>query len=156
MGAPLSVTASAAKQNFGELLASAALAPVAIERHGKVVAVIGPPGLLAASASADQQERLAARQAQRAVEQRRLLHHHRVALQLATAPAADRRRLLAAAAAAVDRWERDKLCSPDYVRRWRAWLGKPLAELARHMTAEDDAWAPAMRQNSPFLGLEAA
>ena len=37
------VTASAAKQNFGHLLERAAMAPVGIERHGKLVAALVPP-----------------------------------------------------------------------------------------------------------------
>ena len=40
------VTASLAKQNFGQVLELAASAPVAIERHGKVVAAMVPLGAI--------------------------------------------------------------------------------------------------------------
>lgn len=150
MGSELlsSVTASSAKQNFGELLAAAARAPVTIERHGKPVAVIGPPALLSELLHAD--PRRAAREEQRQVEMRRLLKHHRIASVLATAQPAQRRLLISTALLAVDRWERDHLCSPEYVQRWRQWLARPVGELAVLMTSTHDPWAPAMRQNSPF------
>ena len=47
-------TASQAKQNFGQLLKCAALAPVAIERHGKVQAmVVASEEFLSSSATAN-------------------------------------------------------------------------------------------------------
>lgn len=112
-----------------------------LERLGSVVA--SP----AKEHSAD--PRREARKVQRQVESLRLLKHHRIALVLAAA---------AGAAAApidmaletVDRWERDHLCSPEYVQRWRQWLARPAGELVVLITSTDDPWALAMRQNSPF------
>jgi hypothetical protein len=123
------VSASQAKQAFGELLARA-------ERHGKVVA---------------------AREAQRDVELGRLLAHQAIAIDLLVARARRRDALRAAARKEVDRWERDGLCSKDYIELWRKWLRKPVATLARLMTSDPDGWGNAMRQNSPFalLGTKA-
>ncbi len=39
------ISATSVKQNFGSALAAAAREPVAIERHGKTVAVLVPPGM---------------------------------------------------------------------------------------------------------------
>lgn len=143
------VSATDAKQSFGQLLAQASHGPVGIERHGKVVAVVAPPSLFARAGVLD--ERHAAREAQKAIELRRLLTHQQVALDLLTWPADRREALLSKARKEVERWERDSLCSPDYVRRWREWLRKSPAVLARLMTSDADGWGPAMRQNSPFL-----
>jgi hypothetical protein len=143
-----SVTASQAKQAFGELLAIAANEPVAVERHGKVVAVVGPPGLLERAAALD--ERRLARDAQRGVEMRRLIAHQQIALELLTGTARSREALIAAAQAEVDRWQRERLCSRDYIARWREWLRKPVPKLAKLMASDADGWGTAMRQNSPF------
>ena len=42
-----SISASAAKQNFGALLSQAAVAPVSIERHGRAEAIMCSPSLFA-------------------------------------------------------------------------------------------------------------
>jgi predicted nucleotidyltransferase len=55
-----SFNATAAKNRFGELLEASAREPVAIERHGRVVAYVAAPGHLAAQ-PATLEERLASR-----------------------------------------------------------------------------------------------
>jgi hypothetical protein len=142
------VTASHAKQNFGEVLGRAALGPVGIERHRKLVAAVVPPHWLAQADGLD--ERRAARAAQQHTELLRLLAHQRLAIELLCASSAQQRKRLAAAQRVVERWEREHLCSQDYIRRWRAWLALPVPQLARRMCSGADGWGEAMRQNSPF------
>jgi len=141
------VTASAARQNFGQLLERAAKAPVGIERHGKLVAVLGPP--VWAGSDPALAERRRAREEQQRVEKERLLAHQRIGIEL-LAHRARRTRLLQAARAEVVRWSAERLCSQDYVDRWSEWLALPVAELVERMCSDADGWGPAMRQNSPF------
>ena len=145
-----SISASEAKQNFGELLAQAAKAPVRIVRHGKTVAAVVPAAWLEQHA-AKVDPRLAARAAQQEKVREREDKHRRIALALLTAPAPQRKAMIKQAQQMVDRWQAEQLCSPDYIEGWRAWLRLPTAELAKVMTSTDDAWAKPMRQNSPFL-----
>jgi hypothetical protein len=150
------VAASHAKQNFGEVLGRAAHGPVGIERHRKLVAAVVPPHWLSQGSVLD--ERRAARGAQQQVQLERLLAHQRLAIELLCASPAQQRRQIAAAQRIVQRWEREHLCSQDYIRRWRAWLALPVPQLAKRMCSDADGWGPAMRQNSPFAadGLPAA
>ena len=145
-----SVSASDAKQNFGELLAEAAKGPVRIVRHGKPVAAIVPPAWLEQNA-VRVDPRVAARAAQKELERAREDRHRRIALALLIAPARERKAMIAQARRMVDRWEAEHLCSPDYIEGWRAWLKLPPAHLAQAMTSTEDPWARPMRQNSPFV-----
>ncbi len=139
-------TASQAKQNFGTLLSQLAHSPVAIARHNKTVAVV----MLPAAAQALPNPRLQARLEQQQREQQRLLRHQQLAIQLLCATTTQQTRQLQSAREAVARWERDGLCSADYISRWQAWLDLPLKQLAPLMCGDADGWGPAMRQNSPF------
>ncbi len=145
-----SISASEAKQNFGELLAEAAKAPLRIVRHGKAVAAVVPAAWLEQHA-AKIDPRLAARAAQREKDRAREDKHRRIALALLTASARERKAMIKQAQQMVDRWQAEHLCSADYIEGWRVWLRLPTAELAKAMTSNDDAWAKPMRQNSPFL-----
>ncbi len=145
-----SVSASEAKQNFGELLADAAKAPVRIVRHGKAVAAMVPADWLEKHA-AQVDPRLAARAAQRQRDLAREDKHRRIALALLMASPKERKEMIEQAQNMVDRWQADQLCSQDYINVWRAWLSLPALELAKAMTSTDDAWAKPMRQNSPFV-----
>jgi hypothetical protein len=49
----------------------------------------------------------------------------------------------------IDKWERDKLCSPRYWVMWREWLAMPAPYLEAAVLREDDLGV-SMRQNSPF------
>ena len=53
----------------------------------------------------------------------------------------------------MERWWREQLCSLDYIDRWSAILLLPAREMAVQMTSDDNAWGPALRQNSPWVGL---
>jgi prevent-host-death family protein len=145
-----SVSASDAKQNFGELLADAAKGPVRIVRHGKAVAAVVPAAWLEQNAS-KVDPRVAARAAQQERDRAREDKHRRIALALLVAPAKERKAMIDQAKRMVDRWQAEQLCSLDYIEGWRAWLKLPTADLAKAMTSTDDAWAKPMRQNSPFV-----
>jgi prevent-host-death family protein len=145
-----SVSASDAKQNFGELLADAAKGPVRIVRHGKAVAAVVPAAWLEQNAS-KVDPRVAARAGQQERDRAREDKHRRIALALLVAPAKERKAMIDQAKRMVDRWQAEQLCSLDYIEGWRAWLKLPTADLAKAMTSTDDAWAKPMRQNSPFV-----
>lgn len=49
----------------------------------------------------------------------------------------------------IDKWERNKLCSPRYWVMWREWLAMPAPYLEAAVLREDDLGV-SMRQNSPF------
>jgi hypothetical protein len=144
------ISASDAKQNFGELLADAAKGPVRIVRHGKAVAAMVPAAWLAQQPT-QVNPRAAARAAQQALDLAREDKHRRIALALLTAPAKERKAMIDQAKRMVARWQAEQLCSSDYIEGWRAWLKLPAVELAQAMTSTDDAWAKPMRQNSPFV-----
>lgn len=146
------ITASRAKQNFGELLEALAQGPVAIERHKKVRAIICSAETFGHRPDAVQAmaERRAARSAQQLVEKDRLIKHQRLAIELLTMPEAQRDKHLLNARAEVQRWRRDRLCSRDYADRWDALLNQPLASMVRAMCDDSPGWGPAIRQNSPW------
>lgn len=144
------ISASAAKQNFGQVLERAALAPVGIERHGKLVAALVPPQWLARAPVLDERHR--AREAQQRVELARLMAHQRIGIAL-LAHKSGQKALLATARREVQRWAAQQLCSHDYISRWTEWLALPVAELVERMCSDADGWGPAMRQNSPFAAV---
>jgi hypothetical protein len=139
-------TASQAKQNFGALLSQLAHSPVAIARHNKTVAVV----MLPDAAQSLPNPRLQARAEQQQREQQRLMRHQQLAINLLCATPTQQSQQLQAAQAVVARWEREGLCSADYIARWQAWLALPLKDLAQRMCSDAEGWGPAMRQNSPF------
>ena len=145
------VAASRLKQNFGEILARAALAPVGVQRHGKLVAAVVPAQWLERQGALD--ERQEARAAQRQVELQRLMAHQRLGLDLLCAPKARQASRIRAALKVVQRWESQGLCSADYILRWRKWLELPPQRLVRTMCSDALGWGNAMRQNSPFAAL---
>lgn len=146
------VTSSVAKQNFGELLEAAALAPVGIERHKKIKAIVCSPEVFEQRAGQDivLAERRAARAAQALVEKDRLIRHQRLAIHLLLASRAQQQALIANAQQVVARWRRENLCSPDYSDRWDALLKLPVKELAQAMGSDTLDWGTALRQNSPW------
>jgi PHD/YefM family antitoxin component YafN of YafNO toxin-antitoxin module len=81
-----------AKQNFGQLMKASALAPVAIERHGKVQAILMSPAFHSAARATQDPlaERRLARLQQAGVEKDRLIRHQRIALDLLTLAPAER------------------------------------------------------------------
>jgi hypothetical protein len=142
------ISASHVKQNFGEVLALAARGPVGVERHRKLVAAIVPPDWIARHGALD--ERRVARAAQQQLELQRLMTHQQEGIELLCASPAGQRKRIAQARREVDRWEAGRLCSTDYITRWRAWLKLPVRDLVRRMCSDAQGWGTAMRQNSPF------
>jgi len=141
------VSASHAKQSFGDLLARAESAPVAIEKHGKVVAAMVPADWLERADLLDERRR--AREQQKRIEQNRLMAHQRIGIALLSRPA-QKQRLLKIAKSEVRRWAEKELCSHDYIDRWTEWLALPAVELVERMCSDAGGWGTAMRQNSPF------
>ena len=76
--------------------------------------------------------------------------HWRLALDLATRPR-EMKSQVKAARTQVALWEKNRTCSPRYIRRWSEILSLPLPEMARAMT-ELGNWTNAMFQNSPWSG----
>jgi len=139
------ISATQAKQKFSEALGQAETHPVAIQRHGKMVAVMVPAGFV----SSDQSERRLARMQQEKVEAERLIRHQRLAIRLLKEPK-HARKLVRQASQVVDRWEREALCSHHFIGRWRELLSLPIATLAEAMCTDLDGWGKALRQNSPW------
>lgn len=143
------ISATKAKNSFAELVARAARGrPTAIERHGKVVAVVSPPS--AAAAVDPSALRLAALERQRLLELQRLSRHQGHAIRLLAAAPSARKSWVGQARAVVDRWEAEGTCSRDFIQGWRALLDLPVAQMAERMCGDLGGWGPAMRQNSPW------
>ena len=154
------MTASRAKQNFGELLEAVARGPVAIERHKSIKAIVCSPGTFRAAAEGHSspgqalEDRRAARAAQQLVEKNRLIKHQKLAIDLLLMPETKRQELIALARAEVLRWRRDRLCSTDYADRWDDLLGRSIGDMAQTMCSETFEWGAALRQNSPWHVIE--
>jgi transcriptional regulator with XRE-family HTH domain len=74
--------------------------------------------------------------------------HAAIASRLLASPA-EASALVRTARAAVDRWERDRLCSHHYVRRWRELLAGSASQVARGLLGPGP-WQDALFQNSPW------
>ena len=53
----------------------------------------------------------------------------------------------------VKLWQDKQLCSPVYIERWLKILNARPTQIAKSLSTMDDAWGPAMRQNTPFAAL---
>lgn len=142
------IAISEARQRFKEVLGTLGPEGAAIGRHGKPVAYLvrADRPLM----SQDQAERREARLKQAAVEDQRLIKHLRIGTRLLAAPPQEAEAMVGRALARVAQWEREGLCSPDYVERWRAMLAQPRAQLVESMCGDADGWGAALRQNSPW------
>jgi hypothetical protein len=94
-------------------------------------------------------ERLLAREQERSRRLDLRLAHARLAARLLSARRSEARALIADARAAVDRWERERLCSRHYISRWRAMLAGPVDNVARSLL-EPDKWTDALFQTTPW------
>ena len=154
------MTASHAKQNFGELLEAITQGPVAIARHKSIKAIICAPETFHTTTNGPSfaerglEDRRAARAAQQLVDKNRLIKHQKLAINLLLMPQAQRDERIAQARAEVMRWRRDRLCSTDYADRWDALLAQPLGEMVQAMCSEALDWGTALRQNSPWPVVE--
>jgi len=93
-------------------------------------------------------ERLLARERERSRRLERRLAHAALAACL-LADRSEARALIRMARAAVDRWERERLCSRHYIARWRAMLAGPVERVARSLL-EPGEWKDALFQNTPW------
>lgn len=75
--------------------------------------------------------------------------HAALAARLLAARAPEAASMLRRARAAVDRWERDRLCSEHYISRWRKVLAGSVRQVALALLAHSD-WTDALLQNTPW------
>lgn len=150
-------TSTRAKQCFGQILEAAASTPVAIEKHGKVKAIIASPEFFERSQAAGEASasRIFARMTQASVEKDRLIRHQRIALDLVLQPASATSALIQQAKSMVTRWRGEDLCSKDYIERWDEILNLPPRKMAETIVSDIDGWGAALRQNSPWVGVHA-
>lgn len=146
-----------AKQSFGQVLLASTSAPVAIEKHGKVMAILASPEFFerAQAVSEASASRVVARITQASVEKDRLIRHQRIALDLALLPPSEASRLIRNAMSVVNRWRNERLCSKDYIEKWDEILHLPPKKMAEIIVSDMDGWGPSMRQNSPWVGVHA-
>lgn len=95
------------------------------------------------------QETLLARERERARRLDARRRHATLAARLLAAPAPEAAALVRGARAAVDRWERDGLCSEHYTARWRAMLAGQIQRVAGALL-EHGEWTDALFQNTPW------
>jgi len=95
------------------------------------------------------QETALARERERARRLDARRRHAALAARLLAASPAEAASMLRRARAAVDRWERDRLCSEHYISRWRRALAGPVRQIALALLAHDD-WTDALLQNTPW------
>jgi len=128
-------------------------------RMGTVGSLCEALGLEITVGPAGSRPALETRLAREREKSRRLDLRHRHALlaaRLLSAPRTKANALVARARAAVDRWEREELCSRHYVSRWRAMLAGPIERVAQALLEPGD-WADALFQNTPWaFALEPA
>ena len=53
----------------------------------------------------------------------------------------------------VEIWERDKTCSPFYIKSWKAVLRGSAREVGKALSRLDEKWELALLQNTPFGSL---
>ena len=149
------ISSTEAKQAFGNLLNATAQGPVAIEKHGKIKAIVASPEFFAQTSVQQAQlvERKMARLNQAMLEQERLIKHQKMAVSLATLPPAKSMELVRKAQTVAEQWQKNHLCSRDYIEQWQKLLSLPPQELAQAMVSDLDGWGPALRQNSPWTGI---
>lgn len=83
------------------------------------------------------------------IDERRLAKHVPVASALRAAPAQIVNEIIHLANLQTDSWEKNSLCSSDYISAWRELLKRP--NDAASILEERSSHAAALRQNSPFV-----
>jgi antitoxin (DNA-binding transcriptional repressor) of toxin-antitoxin stability system len=153
---PISLSATQAKQSFGELMHLVTQGHVInITSHQRIKAVVSPPDATISVSTLTQAEdalqpRRLALEKQASIDAQRWAKHARWAIQLLTMSATKRRQCVRAAQVNVERWKRDKLCSDDYIAQWERLLRLPVKELAQAMVGDLQGWGRSLRQNTPF------
>ena len=59
--------------------------------------------------------------------------------------------MIAAAWVVLRRWEAERVCGEEHIRRWSEILDRPLKDLALMLGDELDGWGVALRQRSPWF-----
>lgn len=85
----------------------------------------------------------------RDINERRFVKHLPVARALREGSSSVATEIIALAQVQVDRWEKESLCSKDYIDEWKDLLSH--RSRAAAMLEERSARAAALRQNSPFV-----
>lgn len=142
------ISASYAKQNFGDVLQMALNEPVAIERHGKAVAILS--GQLLPNNSEQIELKKYARLQQKNIECERLIRHQKIAIRLLSEEPSDVAVLIEKAKAEVCKWRMLESCSNDYISKWDDILQKTPEDIAQLICSDLDGWGTALRQNSPW------
>lgn len=75
--------------------------------------------------------------------------HEDVLRQLEALPSPAAEQLLARAAQTITLWERNRTCSPNYIRMWRQLLEQP-SVLFRSQLLSGGDYSNALMQNTPF------
>jgi hypothetical protein len=83
------------------------------------------------------------------IGERRLAKHAPVAQALRAASAPVVNEIISLANLQVERWEKNSLCSRDYISAWRELLKRPRD--AASILEERSSRGAALRQNSPFV-----
>jgi transcriptional regulator with XRE-family HTH domain len=78
--------------------------------------------------------------------------HRRIALDLIQGDPAMARAMIEARRM-VGIWERDKTCSPFYIKSWKAVLRGSAREVGKALSRLDEKWELALLQNTPFGSL---
>ncbi len=80
---------------------------------------------------------------------RKLLEFHQAIVDKLRARPETEKRVLSKALAQVELWEREEVCSPEYISRWRSALDGG-ADAIQAKVLNERSWAKALVQNSPF------
>jgi hypothetical protein len=94
-------------------------------------------------------EKLLAREREESRRLDRRLAHTLLAARLLSVRRPEARALIAVARSVVDRWERERLCSRHYIRRWRVMLRGPVPKVVRSLLEPGD-WQDALFQTTPW------
>ena len=78
--------------------------------------------------------------------------HRRIALDLMQGDPAMAKAMIEARRM-VEIWERDKTCSPFYIKSWKAVLRGSAREVGKALSRLDEKWELALLQNTPFGAL---
>jgi transcriptional regulator with XRE-family HTH domain len=130
-------------------LESGSAGDVRLDTASRLAAALGLEVTVVPLGAAPPVERQLARERERVRRLERRLTHAALATRLLAARPAQARALIADARAAVDRWEREGLCSHHYISRWRAILAGPVRRVARSLV-EPGEWADALYQTTPW------
>ncbi len=103
----------------------------------------------------EREELLALRRQARAdkdrIDEHRLQVHRRI-VELLYRGDADSKVVRNQALGQIEKWERNQICHPRYIVRWREWLDMPASFGKAAILSENDIGV-SMRQNSPFHHL---